>query len=103
VVIELAQSRDMVVIDASGQAAGNDFLASHARYALVGSTSVDKDRLRVKARLFDTQTSSVLWGHAFEESIGQGGLMDGEQAVARSIAVALAQPCGVIFRRTARR
>jgi TolB-like protein len=98
VVIELAQSRDIVVIDANGQTNGNDFLATHARYALVGSASVDQDRLRVRARLFDTQTSSVLWGQAFDESLGQSGLMDAEQATARSIAAALAQPYGVIFR-----
>jgi TolB-like protein len=98
VITELARSRDIVVIDATAEAMHNDFLSSHARYALAGSVGISAGRLQLRARLFDTETSGVLWGQSADESLDNAGRPEVEQRLARSIAMALAQPFGAIFR-----
>ena len=66
------------------------------RYVLDGSVREAERRIRVTARLVDASTGVQLWASAYEE-VGSGAeLFQAQSDIARRVAVAVAQPYGVI-------
>jgi len=70
-------------------------------YVLGGSCILDAGRLRVDALLTDVRSGRHLWAQAFDEAADPGAIRAVRDAVAESVARALAQPYGMIFARKA--
>lgn len=71
-------------------------------YVLSGACTLDAGRLRIDALLTDARSGRHIWAQAFEEAADPGAIRVVRDAVAESVARALAQPYGAIFARKAR-
>jgi adenylate cyclase len=67
-----------------------------ARYLLGGGVRIDKDKIRVTARLSETATSKILWSATYDEDLGTRSLFAIQTDVANKVATAVAQPYGII-------
>ncbi len=68
------------------------------RYVLEGSVRAAAQRLRITSRLLDGQTGAVLWSQTYDEDLQVRDLFTIQDAVARRVATAVAQPYGIIQR-----
>ncbi|MBZ9792975.1 adenylate cyclase [Rhizobium sp. 3T7] len=67
-----------------------------ARFLLAGGVRVSDDRVRVTARLLDTDTSEILWSQTYDDDIKSGDLFSIQSDVANKVATAVAQPYGIM-------
>ncbi|MFL5014805.1 MAG: tetratricopeptide repeat protein, partial [Rhizobium sp.] len=67
-----------------------------ARFLLAGGVRVSGSRLRVTARLLDTQTDEILWSQTYDDDIGVRDLFTIQSDVANKVATAVAQPYGIM-------
>lgn len=75
----------------------------NARYALEGGVRAADGRLRVSARLLDTESAAVLWSQAYDADLRVRDLFAIQADIGRQVATAVAQPYGIVFRADARR
>jgi adenylate cyclase len=69
-------------------------------FVLTGGVSVSEHRFRVAALLVDARTGRNFWSSVFEHDITAGDAFDARASIANQIALALAQPDGILFSRT---
>jgi adenylate cyclase len=74
-----------------------------ARYIVKGSVRISGGQARVMAHAVETKTQAVLWSQTFSEDVTTRDLLKMQDEVARQIAVAIAQPYGVVFRTDSQR
>lgn len=101
VIEEVSRFREIVVLagrPSEDQADPSLMAVSPARYALSGGVRLDGDKLMLATRLVNRDDGSVLWAESYTEDLQVRNLLDLETSVARAVAMALAQPYGVIFR-----
>ncbi|MGR9135750.1 adenylate cyclase [Rhizobium leguminosarum] len=67
-----------------------------AGYLLMGGVRISGDKMRVTARLLDTDNGEILWSQIYDENMGSGDLFAIQADVANRVATAIAQPNGVI-------
>ncbi|AXA43047.1 adenylate cyclase [Rhizobium leguminosarum] len=67
-----------------------------ARFLLAGGVRVSGSRVRVTARLLDTQTDEILWSQIYDDDIGVRDLFTIQSDVANKVASAVAQPYGIM-------
>lgn len=67
-----------------------------ARFLLAGGVRVSGSRVRVTARLLDTQTDAILWSQTYDDDIGVRDLFTIQSDVANKVASAVAQPYGIM-------
>lgn len=67
-----------------------------ARYLLTGGVRTAGGRIRVTARLLDTDDGEILWSHDYHNDLGSSDLFSIQADVARRVATAIAQPYGVL-------
>jgi len=67
-----------------------------AGYLLMGGVRVSGDRMRVTARLLDTDNGEILWSHTYDENMGSGDLFAIQADVANKVATTIAQPYGIM-------
>ncbi|MBB3146672.1 TolB-like protein [Phyllobacterium trifolii] len=67
-----------------------------ARYLLAGGVRVSDSRVRVTARLLDTATNAILWSQTYEDDLQSRSLFAIQSDVADKVAIAVAQPYGII-------
>jgi TolB-like protein len=67
-----------------------------ARFLLAGGVRVSGSRVRVTARLLDTQTDEILWSQTYDDDIGVRDLFTIQSDVANKVATAVAQPYGIM-------
>lgn len=67
-----------------------------ARFLLAGGVRVSGSRVRVTARLLDTQTDEILWSQTYDDDIGIRDLFTIQSDVANKVASAVAQPYGIM-------
>jgi tetratricopeptide (TPR) repeat protein len=68
-----------------------------ARYLLVGGVRVAGGRVRVTARLLETDTGVIVWSQIYDDDLRSRGLFAIQSDVAARVATAVAQPYGAIF------
>jgi TolB-like protein len=73
------------------------------RYVLSGTVLIDRGAVRVSARVTNREDDSVLWAASYSGDLRVRRLLDIEGDIARGIAIALAQPYGVIFQADSKR
>lgn len=66
-------------------------------YRLEGRVRLDDSRLRFSARLIDRANGVIVWTKTYDAELGKRELLDVETDIAGEMAMALAQPYGVIF------
>lgn len=67
-----------------------------ARYLLTGGVRTAGGRVRVTARLLDTDDGEIVWSHDYHNDLGSSDLFSIQADVARRVATAIAQPYGVL-------
>ncbi|PKA44639.1 adenylate cyclase [Rhizobium sullae] len=67
-----------------------------ARFLLAGGVRVSGDRIRVTARLLDTDNDEILWSQTYDDDIKSGDLFSIQSDVANKVATAVAQPYGIM-------
>lgn len=67
-----------------------------ARFLLAGSVRVSGDRVRVTARLLDTDNDEILWSQTYDNDTKSGDLFSIQSDVANKVASAVAQPYGIM-------
>nr|WP_210258877.1 adenylate cyclase [Rhizobium sp. WYCCWR 11152] len=67
-----------------------------ARFLLAGGVRVSGSRVRVTARLLDTETDEILWSQTYDDNIGVRDLFTIQSDVANKVATAVAQPYGIM-------
>ncbi|NEH35713.1 adenylate cyclase [Rhizobium ruizarguesonis] len=67
-----------------------------ARFLLAGGVRVSGDRIRVTARLLDTDNDEILWSQTYDDDIKSGDLFNIQSDVANKVASAVAQPYGIM-------
>jgi adenylate cyclase len=67
-----------------------------ARYLLAGGVRASGNRLRVTARLLDTDDGEIVWSQDYENDLKSTDLLAIQTDVARRVATAIAQPYGVM-------
>ncbi|MEO1191817.1 MAG: adenylate cyclase [Pseudomonadota bacterium] len=70
---------------------GVDFLVE-------GSVRTSSNRIRVTARLIDTSNEAIIWVQSYDDDIEAQDLLEIETDIASQMAMAIAQPYGIIFR-----
>ncbi|QFI69069.1 hypothetical protein [Sinorhizobium alkalisoli] len=102
VIEQISKFKEIVVVAGDPSQAPSDTPAGavgqNARYALSGGVLFDGDRLRLTSRLINRADGAVLWAESYSESLEVRSLLELETKLARSVATALAQPYGVVFR-----
>uniref|UniRef100_UPI002611571F adenylate/guanylate cyclase domain-containing protein n=1 Tax=uncultured Ruegeria sp. TaxID=259304 RepID=UPI002611571F len=111
VIIELGRYRDLNVLSRHttfsyrgqhqdvrgiGEALGADLV-------LEGTVRQAGDRLRVTARLIDTQSRAQVWSEAFDENLTTANLFDVQSQITERVAVAIGDTRGAIRRTDERR
>ncbi|MEX0348225.1 MAG: adenylate/guanylate cyclase domain-containing protein [Paracoccaceae bacterium] len=106
VIIELGRYRDLNVLSRHttfaqrgqhqdvrvlGESLGADFV-------LEGTVRQAGDRLRVTARLIDTQSRAQVWSEAFDEKLTTANLFDVQSEITERVAVAIGDTRGAIRR-----
>ena len=99
----LAQFQELFVYGRETSAsygAATDYQELHrelgVRYVLQGSVREAEGRIRVTAGLVDATTGVQLWASAYEEAASGADLFRLQSDIARSVAVEIAQPYGII-------
>ncbi|SEI20506.1 TolB amino-terminal domain-containing protein [Rhizobium tibeticum] len=69
-----------------------------ARFLLAGGVRVSDDRVRITARLLDTDTNEILWSQTYDDDTKSGDLFKIQSDVANKVATAVAQPYGIMAR-----
>ncbi|QRM57470.1 adenylate cyclase [Sinorhizobium sp. BG8] len=67
-----------------------------AQYLLAGGLRVAGSRVRVTARLLETETGTILWSQIYDDDLQTRGLFAIQSDVADKVATAVAQPYGII-------
>lgn len=95
VIAKLVKFKEIMVIDAAAEA--EDSKPSSARYMLEGSLRKHGDKIRSSARLVRQSDKAVIWASNYDTDLSIQSMLEAETAVAEKIAMAVAQPFGVIF------
>ncbi|WP_282022464.1 adenylate/guanylate cyclase domain-containing protein [Ruegeria faecimaris] len=74
-----------------------------AEFVLEGTVRQAGDRLRVTARLIDTQSRAQVWSEAFDEKLTTANLFDVQSRITERVAVAIGDTRGAIRRTDERR
>lgn len=69
-----------------------------ADYALTGTVRRDAGRVRVSSQLINLDTGASIWTASFDEALAVEGLFAIQDRIAASVAAAVAQPYGVVYR-----
>lgn len=77
-------------------------IEANADFVLTGTTALSAGLLDVTAVLVQRNTGRVLWGQSFAKELKRGNILTVRDEVANSIARAIAQPYGVIYRQKAK-
>ncbi|PDS69882.1 adenylate cyclase [Rhizobium phaseoli] len=67
-----------------------------ARFLLAGGVRVSENRVRVTARLVETETDKILWSATYDDDTHIRDLFTIQSDVANKVATAVAQPYGII-------
>jgi TolB-like protein len=67
-----------------------------ARFLLAGAVRVAGPRVRVTARLLDTETDEILWSQTYDDDLRSRDLFAIQSDVANRVATAVAQPYGIM-------
>ncbi|MDQ0561520.1 TolB-like protein [Rhizobium mesoamericanum] len=67
-----------------------------ARFLLAGGVRVSGNRVRVTARLVDTETDRILWSNTYDDDTHIRDLFSIQSDVANKVATAVAQPYGIM-------
>ncbi|MDP9813116.1 TolB-like protein/tetratricopeptide (TPR) repeat protein [Rhizobium tibeticum] len=67
-----------------------------ARFLLAGGVRVAGQRVRVTARLVDTETDKILWSETYDDDIHNRDLFSIQSDVANKVATTVAQPYGIM-------
>lgn len=96
---QLARFKEIKIIARPPAIAGREpeKKALEANYLLEGSVRVAGVRMRVAARLLESQTAKILWSQVFERDLRETGAFEVESDIAAKVAAAVAQPYGAIF------
>lgn len=68
-----------------------------ARFLLAGGVQVFDNRVRVTARLTETDSGAILWSQTYDNDLRSRDLFAIQSDVAAKVATAVAQPFGVIY------
>jgi adenylate cyclase len=68
-----------------------------ARYLLAGAVQVSGAKIRVTARLVETETGVILWSQTYDDNLRLRDLFAIRSDVAAKVATIIAQPYGVIY------
>lgn len=95
---QLSRFRELRVIRRQ-PTAGNERTVEDlgARYLLEGGVRAAGQQLRISARLLDGRSSKILWSQVYDRNLKDAGSLDTESDIAAKVAMAVAQPYGVIF------
>lgn len=106
VISQVAKFRDIVVTEGMPRSdlgpTATDF-ATSVRFALAGSVEVAPNELRLRVRVTDYRSGSILWANSYRSELRVGELLSIEAEIARQVATIIAQPYGVIFQADAAR
>ncbi|MBA8840931.1 adenylate cyclase [Ochrobactrum sp. RH2CCR150] len=67
-----------------------------ARFLLAGGVRMSGSRIRVTARVLDTENGTILWSQDYDDDTQSGDLFDIQSDVANKVATAIAQPYGIM-------
>jgi TolB-like protein len=67
-----------------------------ARFLLAGGVRVAGERVRVTARLVDTETDKILWSETYDDDLHSRDLFSIQSDVANKVATTVAQPYGIM-------
>lgn len=67
------------------------------RYILEGGIRLFEGKLRVTARVLDGESSAIIWSGAYDADSRSADIVSVETAIAAKVAIAIAQPYGIIF------
>lgn len=67
-----------------------------ARFLLAGAVRISGPRVRVTARLLDTETDEILWSQTYDDDLRTRDLFAIQSDVANKVATAVAQPYGIM-------
>jgi TolB-like protein len=67
-----------------------------ARFLLAGGVRVSENRVRVTARLVDTETDTILWSDTYDDNTHSRDFFSVQSDVASKIATTIAQPYGIM-------
>ncbi|RFB96525.1 adenylate cyclase [Rhizobium leguminosarum bv. trifolii] len=67
-----------------------------ARFLLAGGVRVSGERVRVTARLVDTETDKILWSDTYDDDTHTRDLFSIQSDIANKVATTVAQPYGII-------
>jgi TolB-like protein/Tfp pilus assembly protein PilF len=103
ILTSLGQFKELFVYGretAASYGAATDYQELHrklgVRYVLQGSVREAQGQMRVTARLIEAATGAQLWASAYEDVESGAGLFRLQSDIARSVAVAIGQPYGII-------
>lgn len=68
-----------------------------AQYLLEGGVRAAGQQLRISARLLDGRSSKILWSRVYDRNLKDADSFEIESDIATKVAMAVAQPYGVIF------
>ena len=74
-----------------------------AGYLLMGGVRVSGQRMRVSARLVDTRDGGILWSQTYDDDVRLHDLFPVQTDVANRVAMAIAQPYGIMAQADASR
>lgn len=67
-----------------------------ARFLLAGGVRMSGNRMRVTARVLDTESGAILWSQDYDDDMQSGDLFAIQSDVASKVATAVAQPYGIM-------
>ncbi|MBW9080696.1 hypothetical protein JNB84_22285 [Rhizobium pusense] len=95
VITRLVKFDEIVVIDAVPGAPNSK--SQSARYLLEGSLRKQGVKVRSNVRLIRQSDNAVIWASTYDTDLSVQTALEGEAAVAEKVAIAVAQPFGVLF------
>lgn len=105
ILVQLAKFRELTVLGretsqaiSSGATARQIRREFGSRYALEGTVRVSEGRMRVTARVLDSEGGAIVWSQSYDADLRTSSIFEIEAAIASQVATAVAQPYGVIFR-----
>lgn len=105
VIGQLSKFREIVVIAGGSRGETEPSLVgqSPARYVLQGRVRLDDDTLRLTTRFLNNADGSVIWANNYDKQFSVREMLEVQTDVAKSVAVAIAQPSGIVFQTDAAR
>jgi adenylate cyclase len=71
-------------------------LGVEVEYVLTGSVRREGNRIRIGAQLLNAETGALVWADTYERDLAAASIFDVQIAIARRIAMEIAQPYGAI-------